>query len=223
METEIIENRRATPFLHTIKIAKPVGFKHIVGQYIKITLEKDSEGIFTIASHPDRPYLELLVSKSGDTAAKLCKLAPGDVIQISEPVGPGFAVESFADKTIYLIAHGSGISAIKPLVEELRKKRNLYGPIRLLYGVRTVQDFPYPALFRDWMGSIEYYDIISKKPENMSEYNGEIGHVQDILKNIKPEPENAVAIISGSPDFEKEIREILVSHSFGEEQIVRNY
>ena len=223
METEILENRRATRKMHTIRLTKPDGFNHVVGQYIKITLEDGAQGVFTIASHPDVPSIELLISKSGGTAEKVCRLAPGDCVQISEPAGPGFVSENFLHKTIYLIAHGSGISAIKPLVEELRKKRNLYGPIRLLYGVRTVEDFPYPELFKQWMGSVEYYDIISEKPEKMSLYNGEIGHVQDILTNIKPEPENAVAIISGSPEFEKEIRDILIAHSFSNEQIIRNY
>jgi len=221
---EGIENKKLTPSLHLITFEKPADFNYIPGQYVEFSFQGEENQIpLAISNHPEDDHLEFIIKKSGDLATRVCTTGPGVPFQISEPKGPGFPPEKLQHKTIYLITHGSGISAIKPVIEEIRKKRENYGPVRFLYGVKSPDEIPFKNLFRDWMGSIELYDIISDKIEDKKLWNGEQGYVQDLVKKIKPEPDNAVAIVIGSNEMEKSVREILKEAGFSEEQILKNY
>lgn len=221
---EILLNKKETANLWLFQTERPAAYSFIPGQYIKASLADSTFTTFlTIASHPDEAKLEFLINSNGKNAHEICSLAPGKHFKITSPLGNGFPVEKLNSKTIYLVSHGSGISAMKPLIMELRKNRNLYGPIRFIYGVRHYNDFPYKDLLQDWMGSLELYDIISRDPGNPALWNGESGHVQDVIKKIKPEPQNAVAVISGSEAMEKDVAEIFKGFGFSAEQILKNH
>jgi NAD(P)H-flavin reductase len=221
---EIISNRKETPEMHLIHLEKPSGFVYKPGQFIQVSIIGSTHSSnFSIASHPDDHHIELLINSGGVNACKVCALPVGSSLHISPPIGPGFPIEKLAGKTIYLVTHGSGISAFKALIEEMRKKRNQYGQIRLVYGVRTPEDFAFKKLLRDWMGSLEVYDIISKNPGDLKIWTGEIGHVQHVLQKLQPSPENAVCAISGSEKMETEVMEIFKNFGFAPEQILKNH
>ena len=224
MFAEITWNKKETAELHLLRLTKPSGFHHLPGQYIEVSiLESNHSSFFAVASHPSEPFIELLIKPSGENAKKICHMPTGSEIRISEPLGPGFPINSFQNKTIYLITHGTGISAIKPVIEELRKERNKYGPIRLIYGVRYPDDIPFKNLLREWMGSLEIYDIVSDDPGNLQVWSGETGHVQDVLMKIQPNPDNSVALVTGSEKMEHQILEMLKEFGFEPDSIFRNH
>lgn len=210
--------------MHLIRLEKPEDYEHIPGQYIKVSIAGSNYfSYLAIASHPEESYIELLINLGGVNACKICALPVGSFLDISQALGPGFDVDRFTGKTIYLVTHGSGISAIKPLIEELRKNRHRFGQILLIYGVRTPADFAFKPLIRNWMGSIEVYDIISKDPRDLKIWTGEIGHVQHVVLKLKPNPENAVAVVIGGDEMETGVSEIFKSSGFAENQILKNH
>ncbi|MDH4199850.1 MAG: hypothetical protein OEV66_05645 [Spirochaetia bacterium] len=224
LRSEVISIRKETNSLNCIQMTKPRDFSHVPGQYLQIFSQNGGGGKhLAIASHPDENFLEFLINTRDANFHDLCLLPVGSAVEISHALGQGFSALKFTGKTVYLVSHGSGISAMKPFIQELRKNRNLYGSIRFIYGVRTHLDFPYRNLLRDWMGSIELYDIISQNPDDMSLWTGETGRVQDVLAKIKPSPENSIAAIVGSPNMEKDIISMLTGFGFKPEQILLNH
>ncbi|MDH4263763.1 MAG: hypothetical protein OEV78_12025 [Spirochaetia bacterium] len=221
---EILSNKKETKGMHLIRLAKPADFTHIPGQYIKVSvIDVDFFSYLTISSHPDENYIELLVNTGGFNACKICALPVGSSLHISPALGNGFSASKFTDKTIYLVTHGSGMSAIKPLIEELRKNRHHFGQISLIYGVRTPNDFPFKPLIRNWMGSVEVFDIISKDPHDLKAWTGEIGHVQHVLQKLQPKPDNAIAVIVGSDEMESEVTQMFKDFGFSTNQILKNH
>jgi len=219
---EVLENKKACNSMHYLRTTKPENFSFLPGQYISAKTENEKNVYLALASHPTNNYLEFLINKANFAGSTLCRKVPGDTMSISEPIGPGFITDDLKGKTIYLITHGSGLSAIKPLIEEIRMARENYGSVRFLYGVRTKDDFPLPDLLHSWMGSIEYYDIISQDPKDKSIWNADVGYVQDILKRIAPKPDNSIAIVIGSKEFDNDIKEILNGFGFRDDQILDN-
>ena len=218
---EIIEIKKETPGLRLLHLEKPPAFSHIPGQYIQIGIpEENDSDFFALASHPDDRFLELLINAGN---GKICEKPVGSYLNISSPSGPGFPIHLFFGKTVYLVTHGSGISSIKPLIEEMRKNRHRFGQIRLIYGVRTPEDFAYKNLLRNWMGSVEVYDIISRDPDDLKIWSGETGHVQQILEKLQPVPDNAIVAVSGSPAMENEIIQIFQRFSYEKNQILQNH
>jgi len=221
---EIISNQKETRGMHILRLEKPPGFNHIPGQFLLAWPPgSNHRGNFTIASHPDERHIELLINSGGHTACTICALPVGSSVNITAAQGPGFPVEKLTGKVIYMVTHGSGISAFKALIEELRKKRNRYGQIRLVYGVRTPGDFAFKKLIRDWMGSVEVYDIVSKNPGDLKLWTGETGHVQDVLRKLAPSPENAMALVVGSEKMEAEVTGLFEGFGFGPEQVLINH
>lgn len=224
----ILENKKISRELHQVKLLKPEGFSHQISQYVEFSPEDpEQEKLINpvylgLSSHPDEPHLEFIVHNRGEATSKLCASGPGIGGYFSQPLGSGFAPELYRSKTLYMVAHGSAISAIKPAVEEVRKNRSHYGPARLIYGAKSPEDLPFRETLRDWMGAVEVYDIVSEAITDKARWNGETGYVQDVIRKIEPSPENAVALLAGSPEMVKEVSSILETFGFAANQILTN-
>ncbi len=222
----ILENKKISRELHLIQMLKPEGFEYECAQYIEYHPETTDETVkpiyLGISSHPEDKELEFIVHPKGGASSALCALGPGPAGSFSGAMGAGFPVEKLKSKTVYIIVHGSAISAACPVVEEIRKRRNHYKSARLIYGVKTPEDLPFPDRLRDWMGAIELYDIISEPVTDKKRWNGEVGHVQDILQKIEPSPEEAVALLAGTKEMVADVTGLLQKFGFQPEQILTN-
>jgi len=219
---EILENKKESSLLHYVKTSKPKEYSFINGQYISAHKEGFEDTYFALASHPDDLYLEFLIKKSHHLAGEITSRGPGFQFNISSPQGPGFDHNKLKGQNILLITHGSGISAFLGLIKEIRNHRENYKSVLLLYGVRSPDEFPLKNTIREWMGSMEIYDIISQTPPDGQFWNGEIGHVQDILNKLNPKAEQTIALISGSDKMEQDVKKILSAMHFSANQIITN-
>ena len=131
-------------------------FSYKPGQFVAVSVPGVGESPISICKSPTRPGpLELLIRKVGRVTNAIHKLKPGDVIGIRGPLGNGFPMEKMKGYDIVLIAGGLGIAPLMSVLQYVIDKREDYGDVILLYGMRSYQE----ALFRDMV-----VDLI-KNPE----------------------------------------------------------
>lgn len=116
------------------------------GQWAKVKVG-DLEAVFAFASSPGEPLL-LLVKDLGPAGNALAAARPGDVIEVGEARG-GFPMERVAGLPLVLLAGGSGISALRPVVWA-EVKAGLLRPVHLLYGVLTLEHVSFRADLQRW-------------------------------------------------------------------------
>lgn len=121
-------------------------FSYKPGQFVAVSVFGVGESPISICKSPTRPGpLELLIRKVGRVTNAIHKLRLGDVVGIRGPLGNGFPMEKMKGYDVVLIAGGLGIAPLMSVLQYVIDKREDYGDVILLYGVRSYQE----ALFRD--------------------------------------------------------------------------
>lgn len=103
------------------------------GQWAKVTVA-DVTAPFAFASSPGEPLM-LLAKDFGAAGNALAAAKPGDELFVGEVRG-GFPMQRVAGLPLVLLAGGSGISALRPVVRA-ELALGLPRPVHLLYGVLT--------------------------------------------------------------------------------------
>ena len=192
------------------------------GQYLKVALDGAGEGIFAIASvpHPGSSFFELLVKRGSGLADALRALPVGAKVKISEPLGAGFPLDRARGRDLLLFATGSGISAIRPVVEAIRRERTTFGRVTLFFGARTPEDFAFAHQLESWQtDGVQVVRTVSRP--GASGWQGLTGYVQSHIGGERLE--GNVAFLSGHGSMVEEVTRALRERGVALEDIFLNY
>jgi ferredoxin-NADP reductase len=143
---KVLENRRETPSVHSVKVEKPRGFDFLPVQFCGLELDTDegsTEYSMSLASSPTRPYLEFgaRVTSGSPWKRAFAALKEGDEVEIDGAYGH-FVLEP--KHPAVLVAGGIGITPLKGMLEYATDKA-LPIPVKLLYSNRTEEEIAYRA------------------------------------------------------------------------------
>ena len=198
------------------EIEKPAGFKFTFGQFTTLALPGEKPSYFAIASHPDEENLGFLIRHRN-------WLPPvGQSVELGQVMGNGFAKEALQNQNLWLITHGSGISAFLAILKDVVKHENQYGNVTLFYGVRTFDELPLnQKYFPDQWGKIQRRFFISRPGSSTFPADAQAGRIEMLnQKFIGPAP--AVLLI-GSKDMSAAVRSQLIENGIPENHFFGNY
>lgn len=192
------------------------------GQYVRASVDGAEEGVFAIASHPKgASRYELLVKRGSAAADALLALPAGAKILLSAPMGQGFPLERARGRRLLLFATGSGISAIRPVIEAVRAERQAFGAVTLFFGVRRPEEFAFQDEIALWQADgIEVVQTVSQP--GSSGWEGLTGYVQAHIPERGP-LQGAVAFLSGHEAMAEEVSQVLRRQGMGAEDVFLNY
>jgi len=167
------------------------------GQYIKMSTDiHPKAGFFVIANAPPAHHLEILIKESSPLTAALRSLPAGSEVRISTPMGKGFPIDASEGKDVLLLAAGSGIAAMRPVVQHLLSRRDSCGTINLVYGERTPQRLAFEADRNAWeVAGIRTHVCLSAAQNDQPLVHA--GYVQDVLRSLTPDAANTVGYVCG--------------------------
>ena len=158
----------------------------VAGQWAKVKMG-DVEGQFAFASSPREPLL-LLAKDLGAAGNALSAARPGDVVQVGEVHG-GFPLERVAGLPLVLLAGGSGISALRPVVEA-EVRAGLPRPVYLLYGVLSAEHTSFVADLNRWRSAGVFVHVAIDRP-----------FVQDVAKRLGLVRADVGVLMAGVPEM----------------------
>jgi CDP-4-dehydro-6-deoxyglucose reductase len=122
-----------------------------------------------------------------------------------------------------MIGTGSGITPLRALLHDLLARRHDLHQIRLFYGQRTPEDFPYAKEHAGWReAGLEIHLVCSRAGAS---WTGERGYVQDSLRRElarRSIANDAVAYLCGVEQMEIAVRDVLLAH-MPRERILLNH
>jgi len=194
-------------------------FSYEPGQFQEISVFGAGEATFCLTSSPTRKgYIEFSVKKVGTVTQALHDIAEGTTIGVRAPLGNWFPYEQFKGKDLWFIGGGIGMAPLRSLLNFCLDNRDDYGKINILYGARSSSDLCFTYEFDEWKKSpnTELFLTIDREEDG---WKNNVGFVPAYLLDLKPVPENAVAITCGPPIMIKFVLQNLQQLGFADEQI----
>ncbi len=194
-------------------------FTYEPGQFQEVSVFGVGEATFCLTSTPTRKgYIEFAVKKVGTVTSALQDIDEGATVGIRAPLGNWFPYNDFKGKDLLFIGGGIGMAPMRSLLNFCLDNRADYGKIDIIYGARSSGDLSFQYEFDDWSKSpnTNLYLTIDKPEDGWTK---NVGFVPAYLMDLKPSPENTIAITCGPPIMIKFVLQNLRELGFTDEQI----
>ena len=197
-------------------------FKYLPGQFAQLSVLGEGEAPFGIASSPTEPgKLDFTVNKIGVVTAALHEMEEGEVIGVRGPLGNCFPLETFEGKNIVIIGGGFAFTTLRSLTKYIldKKNRSKFGNLTVIYGARSPGLLLYKDELKEWqaMPDLDLYLTVDRADNG---WQGKVGVVPNVLKEVAPSPENTYAIVCGPPIMIKFTLPVLGDLRFPSERVI---
>ncbi|PIU23789.1 MAG: hydrogenase [Chloroflexi bacterium CG_4_9_14_3_um_filter_45_9] len=214
-----------TPDIKLLKVelldpAVRAGFDYKPGQFALLSAFGQGEAPFGIVSLPQhRDGLEFAVRRIGTVTAAIHELEPGDILGVRGPFGNHFPLEDYVGKNIVIIGGGIGMAPLRPVINQILEHRNDYGKLLIINGARTPQDLVFAPEFQAWMEAprTKLELTVDRGDE---QWRGRVALVPNVVKEVAPSPDNAIAITCGPPIMIRYTLAVLKELGFRDSQII---
>ena len=214
-----------TPDIKLLKVelldpAVRAGFDYKPGQFALLSAFGQGEAPFGIVSLPQhRDGLEFAVRRIGTVTAAIHELEPGDILGVRGPFGNHFPLEDYVGKNIVIIGGGIGMAPLRPVINQILEHRNDYGKLLIINGARTPQDLVFAPEFQAWMEAprTKLELTVDRGDE---QWRGRAALVPNVVKEVAPSPDNAIAITCGPPIMIRYTLAVLKELGFRDSQII---
>jgi NAD(P)H-flavin reductase len=211
--------------LYSVRLLDPEvekAFQYEVGQFALLSVFGVGEAAFDISSlcKPGAP-LEFAVRRVGTLSAALHELEEGSVVGVRGPFGNYFPMKEYEGKNLIIIGGGSGMAPLRSVVNFVvdPEERGKFGQLYIINGARTPRDLAFAHEFETWSSSPNSrLELTVDRAEG--DWQGRVALIPDVVKELNPSSENAVAIICGPPIMIKFTLKVLKDLGFTDRQIV---
>lgn len=218
----VLESRRVTPTVHSVKFEKPPGFHFEPVQFCGLELSTESGGIeypMSLACSPTKPYLEFgaRVSSSPWKEA-FAALRPGDVAEVDGAYGHFVLDES---SPTVLVAGGIGITPLKGMAE-YAADRQLPIDVRLVYSNRSEDEIAYRSELERLTRQNSRFEVVYTltRPPERSSWSGRRGRIDpDLLTQVSRGLTQPTYYLCGTSGLVQESYRMLLGLGVGADRV----
>jgi sulfite reductase subunit B len=208
-----------TPAIKTFRLRLESEFSFRTGQFIELTVPGLGEAPFTPSSDPGvKQNIDLTIMNVGTVTSRLHNMAKGEVLGVRGPYGKGYPLEKFKSKDILIVGGGVGLAPLRSLLFSLFSGIENYNKVMLCYGSRTSADIVYKTSLPEWAKKNKV-SVLTTVDVGDASWNGNVGLVTTILKDLPVDLNKAVAIVCGPPIMMKFVTLKLLDLGFKPEDI----
>jgi len=181
--------------------ANAAEFRHLPGQFAELSLPGMGEAPFGIASSPtEDDHLLFSVKRVGLFTTELHTLESGARIGVRGPMGKPFPWERMTGKNLVIVGGGFAFTTLRAVITYVLHpdNRSHFGSVLVIYGARTPGELMYRHELAEWQKRDDI-DVHLTVDEADNGWGQHVGVVTAVLENLKPGPDNTLAVICGPP------------------------
>jgi anaerobic sulfite reductase subunit B len=168
----------------------------------------------------NKNYLDTLVRNVGSVTNALSKLKKGDNVFIRGPYGKGYPVKKVKKRNLLVIAGGTGVASVTPLIEYVEKHRKDFLDVSIFLGFRSAEHILFNDKIKKWKKKFDLKLCLDKAPSELKRKLGcEIGLLPEIIAKHKIKLKKTAAFICGPQIMMKYTIDKLKKAGFKEKQI----
>jgi sulfhydrogenase subunit gamma (sulfur reductase) len=159
-------------------------FRFSAGQFNMIYLFGVGEVAISIVSDPDEPeLLDHTIRAVGRVTTAIARLRIGEVLGIRGPFGQGWPLEEARGRDVLIVTGGLGCAPVVGAIEYIFRRRDQYGAVKILHGVKTPHDLLYRERFDAWRRHPDTEVLLtSDRPDKTWRYH--IGVVTELFEQV---------------------------------------
>lgn len=177
----------------TITVAAAVAITP--GQFFQVSLPKIGEAPISVSNYGQN-WIQFTVRAVGRLTNALQGLKTGDNLFIRGPYGVGFPVEKLRDSNLIIVAGGSGVAPVKPLIHQSIDGRLPVRSLRLILGFKSAAGILFAEEIRQWQNKCDMIVSVDK-PE--SGWVGPTGLVTEHIRKMKLVAADDVQVVVVGP------------------------
>ncbi|MCL0056197.1 FAD/NAD(P)-binding protein [Dehalococcoidia bacterium] len=190
------------------------------GQFGEYSVFGVGEATFCISSSPTRrDHLEFTLQRVGKVTNALHRLGVGAEIGFRGPYGNGFPLDLLQGKNLVFVGGGIGLAPLRSLIWNVLDNRDKYSDIHIIYGARSPADLCFKYDLDAW-GDNQTVNMVTTVDRGDESWKGREGFVPQVLEEVAPSAENAIAIVCGPPIMIRFTFPVLEKLGFRPEQMV---
>jgi NAD(P)H-flavin reductase len=197
----IIARRAETSGIYTfsMRFLEPdVGrtYRFKAGQFNMLYAFGVGEVAISIVSDPAEPeILEHTIRIAGRVTGVTAGWKVGDVVGVRGPYGNGWPVAEARGRDVVVITGGLGCAPVVGLINYIFRRRDEYGELHILHGVKTPNDLLYRERFDEWRRAprTKVY-LTADQPDKSWHYK--IGVVTELFDELTA-PSSSIVMMCG--------------------------
>ena len=167
------------------------------GQFNMLYLYGVGEVAISIASDPaEKKFLRHTIRAVGRVTKALENLQIGDEIGIRGPYGKGWPLMEAKGKDVIIVTGGLGCAPTVSAINYILARRDEYGSIKILQGVKHSDDFIFRKQYALWQQTRDTEVRIAADFAG-PKWPWAIGYVTDMIKSLTLHPSATIAMMCG--------------------------
>ncbi|PWY55056.1 Ni/Fe hydrogenase subunit gamma [Legionella qingyii] len=202
LEAIIVEKTEESPTIFTLHLRfldpeHQQQFRFYPGQFNMLYLYGVGEVAISIVSDPEKKnILTHTIRAIGRVTKALQKLQPGDRIGVRGPYGRGWPLEHTIGKDVVVLTGGLGCAPSVSIIEYILARREQYGHLSILQGVKHSDDFIFRKQYAIWQKSPNTVIHVAADQAG-PKWPWAVGYVTDMIDKLNLNPENTVVMMCG--------------------------
>jgi NAD(P)H-flavin reductase len=174
-------------------------FNYQPGQFAFLSAYGVGEAPFCLTSTAHRKAgVEFAIRAVGTVTNALHELEEGAKAGIRGPFGNSFPMDDYKGKNIIIIGGGIGMAPLHPVINTIVDHRDDYGDMLIINGARSPEDLVVKDEFDVWAKAPKTkVELTVDRGDN--DWKGRVALIPDVVIDVNPSPENAIAIVCGPP------------------------
>ena len=167
------------------------------GQFNMLYLPGVGEAAISISSDPEQPeVLEHTIRVVGSVTRGLEAAGKGGIVGLRGPFGRGWPIDRLDGGDVVMVAGGIGLAPLRPMVYWLRRNRQRFRRVVLLFGCRSPDDRLYVDELKQWH-SDEVIDVLVTVDNAAHGWIGPVGVVTNLLQRIRVSADRTTVMVCG--------------------------
>lgn len=198
----IVEKIREADDIHTYRLrlhdeeARRT-FRFTAGQFNMVYLFGVGEVAISIVSDPDEPEsLCHTIRAVGRVTNAIAQLQAGETLGIRGPFGQGWPLEAARGHDIVIVTGGLGCAPVVGAIEYLFRRRQHYGSVKIIHGVKTPRDMIFHERFEVW-GTQPDTEVLLASNRSDETWRHHVGVVTDLFERVRIDASRTMVLMCG--------------------------
>lgn len=199
---EVVERLQETESIFTlrVKFRDPElsrSYRFEPGQFNMVYAFGAGDVAISIASDPSDPeLLDHTIREVGSITGVLSRLKAGDTLGLRGPFGSSWPLAKAKGMDVLAITGGLGCAPVIGALQYMFKRRDDYGAIKILHGIKAPKDHVFRDKFEEWSRSANT-EVLLASDKKARGWKYHIGVVTNLLDEVEVSAARTIAMLCG--------------------------